>query len=94
MLAILIPGFGSGSGSNLDSIRSVYPDPDPFSESGSRSKREKMTHKSRINLEISYVEVLDVLFRAEHFFQPIFGHKDPGSGSVLSLKCWIRIRIK
>jgi hypothetical protein len=25
---------------------------------------------------------------------PIFGHQNPGSGSVFSLKCWIRIRIK
>ncbi len=38
---------GCGSGSVLDpySIESVDPDPDPYSESGSR--RAKMTHKSR-----------------------------------------------
>ncbi len=40
-------GCGSGSGSLLDpdSIRSV--DPDPYVEPGSRSRRAKMTHKSR-----------------------------------------------
>ncbi len=40
-------GCGSGSGSVLDpySIGSV--DPDPYSESGSGSRRAKMTHKSR-----------------------------------------------
>ncbi len=41
------PGSGTGSGSVLDpySIESV--DPDPYSESGSGSRRAKMTHKSR-----------------------------------------------
>ncbi len=34
---------GSGSRLNPDSVRSV--DPDPFSESGSRSRRTKITHK-------------------------------------------------
>jgi hypothetical protein len=47
-------GFGSKSGSRSgldpDSIRSV--DPDPYSESGSGSRRAKMTHKSRKNVEI------------------------------------------
>jgi hypothetical protein len=38
-------GFGSGSGLDPDSIRSV--EPDPYSESGSGSRRAKMTHKSR-----------------------------------------------
>jgi hypothetical protein len=38
-------GFGSGSGSDPDSIRSM--DSDPYSESGSGSRRAKMTHKSR-----------------------------------------------
>jgi len=40
-------GCGSGTGSGLDpySIGSV--DPDPYSESGSGSRRAKMTHKSR-----------------------------------------------
>ncbi len=52
-------GFGSGSGLDLDSIRSE--DPDPYSESVSGSRRVKMTHKSRKNVEI-YFEVLDVLF--------------------------------
>jgi hypothetical protein len=42
-----------------DSIRSV--DPDPYSESGSGSRRAKMTRKSRKHLEISCFEVLDVL---------------------------------
>jgi hypothetical protein len=37
---------GCGSGLDPDSIRSV--DPDPNSESGSGSRRAKMTHKSRI----------------------------------------------
>jgi hypothetical protein len=37
-------------------------DPDPYSESGSGSRRAKMTHKSRKNEEISCFEVLDVLF--------------------------------
>ncbi len=53
-------GFGSRSGLDPDSIRSV--DPDPYSESGSGSRRAKMTHKSR-KKEISCFEVLDVLFR-------------------------------
>ncbi len=39
-------------------VRSV----DPDSESGSESKRAKMTHKSRNFLENSCFEVLDVLF--------------------------------
>ncbi len=38
-------GFGSGSGFDPDSIRLV--DPDPYLESGSGSRRAKMTHKSR-----------------------------------------------
>jgi hypothetical protein len=37
-------GCGSGSELDLDSIGSV--DPDPYSESGSGSRRAKMTHKS------------------------------------------------
>ncbi len=41
----LYGGFGSGSGLDSDSIRSV--DPDPYSESGSGSRRAKITHKSR-----------------------------------------------
>ncbi len=43
-----------------DSISSV--DPDPDSEPGSGSRREKITHKSRKNQEIACFEVLDVLF--------------------------------
>ncbi len=37
-------GFGSGCELDPDSIRSV--DPDPYSESGSGSRRAKITHKS------------------------------------------------
>jgi hypothetical protein len=37
-------------------------DPDPFSISGSGSRKAKMTLKSRKNEEISWFEVLDVLF--------------------------------
>jgi hypothetical protein len=48
--------------------------------SGSGSKREKMTHKSRKNLEISCSRCS--LLRAEGFFC-----------SVLDPKPWIRIRI-
>ncbi len=43
-----VQGFGSGSVLDPDSIRSV--DPDPYSESGSGSRRAKMTHKSRKKL--------------------------------------------
>ncbi len=51
--SVLDPGSGSvldpGSGSVLDpySIGSLDPDPDPYSESGSGSRRAKLTHKSR-----------------------------------------------
>jgi hypothetical protein len=45
--------------SDPDSIRSV--DPDSESGSGSGSRRAKTTHKSRKNSEISCFEVLDVL---------------------------------
>jgi hypothetical protein len=68
------------------------------------SRRTKMTHKSteKINKFLvlkccwmfSFVSCsnLDVLYEG----LGIFGHKGPGSrsGSVFSLKCWIRIRIK
>jgi hypothetical protein len=38
-------------------------DPDPYSESGSGSRRAKMTHKSRKKLEkVGCFEVLDGLF--------------------------------
>jgi hypothetical protein len=37
-------------------------DPDPYSESGSGSRREKITHKNRKNKEISCFTVPDVLF--------------------------------
>jgi hypothetical protein len=50
-------GFGSGSGLDPYSIGPV--DPDPYSESGSGSRRAKITHKSRKN---SCFEVLDGLF--------------------------------
>ncbi len=42
-------GCGSGSGSVLDpySIGSLDPDPDPYSEYGSGSRRAKITQKSR-----------------------------------------------
>jgi hypothetical protein len=52
-------GFGSRSGSGLDPYSIGPVDPDPYSESGSGSRREKMTHKSRKN---SCFEVLDGLF--------------------------------
>jgi hypothetical protein len=50
----------SGSILDPDSIRSVDPDPDLYSESGSGSRRAKMIQKSRI--KISCFAVLDVLF--------------------------------
>jgi hypothetical protein len=52
-------GSVSGSGLDTDSIRSVDPDPDLHSESGSRSvsRRAKMTHKNRKSEEISCFEV-------------------------------------
>ena len=50
-------GFGSGSVLDPYSIGPV--DPDPYSESGSGSRRAKMTHKRRKN---SCFEVLDGLF--------------------------------
>ncbi len=45
-------------------MRSVdpYPDMDSESESGTGSRRAKMTHKNRKNLENSCIEVLDGLF--------------------------------
>jgi hypothetical protein len=46
--------------SDPDSTRSV--DPDPYLESGSGSRRAKMTRKSRKNTEISCFAVLDVFF--------------------------------
>ncbi len=52
-----LQGFGSGSGLDPYSIGPV--DPDPYSESGSGSRRAKITHKSRKN---SCFEVLDGLF--------------------------------
>ncbi len=42
---VVDPDSGSGSGLDPYSIGSV--DPDPYSESGSGSRRAKMTHKSR-----------------------------------------------
>ncbi len=48
--------------SDPDSIRSVDPDLDPYPESGSGSRRAKITHKSRKNLDIACFELLDVLF--------------------------------
>jgi hypothetical protein len=53
----ILQGFGSGSGLDPYSIGPV--DPDPYSESGSGSRRAKMTHKRRKN---SCFEVLDGLF--------------------------------
>jgi hypothetical protein len=53
---------GSGSVLDPDSMRSVDPNLNPLSESGSGSRRSKMTHKSRKNLEISCFEVKYVLF--------------------------------
>ena len=51
-------GCGSGSVLDLDAIGSV----DPDSESGSGSRRAKMTHKSRNFFKSSCFEVLDGLF--------------------------------
>ncbi len=60
-------GFGSGSQLNPDSIGSV--DPDPYSESGSGSRRAKMTHKSRNNLRnFKFSSDGCSLLRAEGFF--------------------------
>ncbi len=56
-LVRLNQGFGSGSVLDPSSIGPV--DPDPYSESGSGSRRAKMTHKGRKN---SCFEVLDGLF--------------------------------
>jgi hypothetical protein len=53
---------GFGFGLDPDSIRSVDSDPDPYSESGSGSRRAKITHKNRKSEEIFSYEVLDVLF--------------------------------
>jgi hypothetical protein len=53
-------GYVSGSELDPDLISSV--DLGPYSESGSGSRRAKMTHESRKNLEILCFEVLDVLF--------------------------------
>jgi len=50
-------GCGSGSQLDPDSISSV--DPDPYLESGSGSRRVKMTHKSSAGFSLS---------RAEGFF--------------------------
>jgi hypothetical protein len=53
--------FGFGYILDLDSIRSVGPD--PYSKFGSGSRRAKMTHKSKRKVEeISCFEGLDVLF--------------------------------
>ena len=57
----IFQGCGSGSGLDPYSIGSV--DPDPYSESGSGSRRAKMTHKSRKKLvKVHGFEVLDGLF--------------------------------
>ncbi len=54
-------GSGSVSGLDPDSIGSV--DPDPYSESGSGSRRAKMIHKHRKKVnKFHFFEVLDVLF--------------------------------
>jgi hypothetical protein len=57
----------------LHFVRVSDPDLDPdfqVSGSGSGSRRAKMTHKSRKNLEMSCFEVLDVLFgELKAFFQ-------------------------
>jgi hypothetical protein len=60
-VASKMQGCVSGSELDPDSIGSV--DPDPYSESGSGSRRAKMTHKSRKNLEISCICNLDVFYR-------------------------------
>ncbi len=62
-------GSGSRSGSELDPNSMGSLDPYPDSQPGSGSRRAKMTHKSRKNLEISCFEVLDVpRLRPEAFF--------------------------
>jgi hypothetical protein len=53
-------GTVSGSGLDPDSIGSV--DPNPDSESGSRTMRAKMSHKSRFFYINSYFDFLDELF--------------------------------
>jgi hypothetical protein len=61
----MIQSFGS------ESISSV----DPDSESGSRSKRAKMTHKNKKRLGISCFEELDVLFDVyyvAYLLRPVF----------------------
>jgi hypothetical protein len=54
--------FGSGSGLDPGSIRSVDLDPNSESGFGSGSRRAKRTHKNWKSYEISCFEVLDVLF--------------------------------
>jgi hypothetical protein len=59
-----------GSGSDPDSIRSVDSGPDPNSESGSGSRRAKMTHKSRQKIKKFQVfgSAGCSLLKAEGFF--------------------------
>jgi hypothetical protein len=62
-----IQGCGSGSQLDPDSIGSV--DPDPYSESGSGSRRAKATHKSRKNLRnFMFLSAECSFLRAEGFF--------------------------
>ncbi len=58
-------GFGSGSGCDPDSIRSV--DPDPYLESGSGSRRAQMTHKSRKKFRNARVRILPEKQGGKHF---------------------------
>ncbi len=56
-----------GSGLDLDSIGPV--DPDPNSESGSESRRAKMTHKRRnFFVKVHVLKCYKPLLRAEGFF--------------------------
>jgi hypothetical protein len=57
-------GFGSGSGLDQDSIRSVDSDPDPYSESGSESRRPKVEKIKKFHVLKSWMFFL----RAEVFF--------------------------
>jgi hypothetical protein len=65
-----ISGFDqvSGSVSGFNQVGGFISGFNQVSGSVSGSRRAKMTHKSRKNLEISSFEGLDVLLRADGFF--------------------------
>ena len=64
----LVISFGSGSGLDPDSIRSVDLYPDPDSESGSGPRREKITHKKEEEKNFMFSSAWCSLVRAEGFF--------------------------